>query len=267
MSECERDSSCAGRIGEAALPCIRWGVLVHCPHTGSSAGPFPAGKAGGDYGAATSFPAPASPVTQITNSSCHGSGAFTGQEHCSLHCQQAGADSWMLEMLEQPFAQADPPMLSLMSWSSTNAEVVTVCRRGWRWGILHPSSNTAGKRICQKPIVFSTKHAAGRALLLYIKRKTVRKLKIHSFLSYLNSSILALAFFTSKCSNLYWSQNIKHPEISVSKKTAFWNHFSFCATKTNVEHQATKLSRTGAEDKQEPVPHKAWLPCRISLEA
>lgn len=82
--------------------------------------------------------------------------------------------------------------LSLMFWSSSSAEAVTVCQRGWRWGILHPSPNTARKRICQKPTVPSTKQAAGRVLLSRIKRKIVRKLKIPYFLSYLNSSILAL---------------------------------------------------------------------------
>lgn len=117
--------------------------------------------------------------------------------------------------------------LSLMFWSSSSAEAVTVCQRGWRWGILHPSPNTARKRICQKPTVPSTKQAAGRALLSRIKRKIVRKLKIPYFLSYLNSSILALTFFTSKCSSLYWSQNVKHPEISVSKKQLSGTIFHF----------------------------------------
>lgn len=163
-------------------------------------------------------------VTRIINRSCHGNGALKGQEHWSLHYQQAGADSWGQE---RDFAPADPPMLSLMFWSSSSAEVVTVCQRQWRWGILHPSSNTAGKRICQKTIVLSTKQAAGTALLSHIKRKTVRKLKIPYFLSYLNSSILALTFFTSKCLKLYWSLNVKHPEISISKKQLSGTIFHF----------------------------------------
>lgn len=167
-------------------------------------------------------------VTWIINGSCHGNGALKGQEHCSLHCQQAGDDSWGQE---RHFSPADPPMLSLMSWSSSTAEVVTVCRRRWRWGILHPSSNAVGRRICQKPIVLSTKQTAGRALLSHIKRKTVRKLKIPYYLSYLNSSILALTFFTSKCSNLSWSQNVKHPEISISKKQLPGTIFHFVQLK------------------------------------
>lgn len=167
-------------------------------------------------------------VTWIIHGSCHRNGALKGQQHCSLHCQQAGADSWGQE---RHFAPADSPMLSLMFWSSSSAKAVTVCQRGWRWGILHPSPNTAGKRICQKPIVLSTKQAAGRALLSHIKRKTVRKLKIPYFLSYLNSSILALTFLTNKCSSLYWSQNVKHPEISISKKQLSGTIFHFVLLK------------------------------------
>lgn len=51
------------------------------------------------------------------------------------------------------------------------------------------------------------------------------------------------------------------------QKTAFWNHFSFCVTKTSVENQATKLSRNGPEAKPELVPHKAWPLCQVSLPA